>query len=138
MAFELSQIVTELVESVCFGRKLEGGNDCLVNLFGGPAPDGTAVMQEYLQQPDDPLVMDFDAWITDRADGDGQSDSLKQRKVHMNVEGLGLETGEAVGDDVEPFTDSVEMFEPLVQAEVAQVVGDELIAQEAGELLILF
>jgi hypothetical protein len=51
---------------------------------------------------------------------------------------LGLEAGEAVGDDLEPFTDSVEMFEPLLQAEVAQVVGDELIAQEAGELLILF
>jgi hypothetical protein len=68
----------------------------------------------------------------------GRANLLKQGKVHMNVEGLGLETGEAVGDDLEPFTDSVEMFEPLLQAEVAQVVGDELIAQEAGELLILF
>jgi len=124
VAFELSQIVTELVESVCFGRKLEGGNDGLVNLFGGPAPYGTAVMEEDLQQPDNPLVMDFDAWITDRADGDGQSDSLKQGKVHMNVEGLGLETGEAVGDDLEPITDGVEMIKPLLQTEVAQVVGD--------------
>jgi hypothetical protein len=68
----------------------------------------------------------------------GRANLLKQGKVHMNVEGLGLKAGEAVGDDLEPFTDSVEMFEPLLQAEVAQVVGDELIAQEAGELLILF
>jgi hypothetical protein len=67
----------------------------------------------------------------------GRANLLKQGKVHMNVEGLGLKAGEAVGDDLEPFTDSVEMFEPLLQAEVAQVVGDELIAQEAGELLIL-
>ena len=68
----------------------------------------------------------------------GRANLLKQGKVHMNVEGLGLKAGEAVGDDLEPFTDSVEMFEPLLQAEVAQFVGDELIAQEAGELLILF
>ena len=61
VAFELSQIVTELVESVCFGRELEGGNDCLVNLFGGPASHGTAVMQQNLEQLDDPLVMEFDA-----------------------------------------------------------------------------
>jgi hypothetical protein len=30
------------------------------------------------------------------------------------------------------------MIEPLLQAEVAQVVGTEFIAQEAGELLVLF
>jgi len=81
-------------------------------------------MQENLQQPNDPGVTEFDAWITDRADGDGQSDSLKQGKVHMNVERLGLEAGEAIGDDLEPFTDGVEMIESLLQAEVVQVVGD--------------
>ena len=68
--------------------------------------------------------MDFDAWKTDRADGDGQSDSLKQGKVHINVEGLRLEAGETAGDDLEPFTDGVEMIESLFQAEVVQVVGD--------------
>ena len=77
VAFELSQIVTELVESVCFGRELEGGNDRFVNLFGGPASDGAAAMQENLLQPDDPQVMDFDARITDGADGDGQSESAE-------------------------------------------------------------
>jgi hypothetical protein len=74
----------------------------------------------------------------DRADGDGQSDSLKQGKVHMNVKGLGLEAGEAVVDDLEPFTDGVEMIESLLQAEVVQVVGDKFIAQQAQELLIPF
>ena len=67
-------------------------------------------MQEKLEQPDDPLVMDFDAWKTDRADGDGQSDSLKQGKVHMNIERLRLEAGEVAGDDLEPFTDGVVRF----------------------------
>ena len=137
MAFELAQVVAELVQSVCFRGELERGEDCLVNLFGGPAADGTAVMQENLQQPDDPGVVDFDAGITDRADGDGQGDPLQQRKVHVNVEALRLEAGEAVGDGLEPFADGIEMIEAFLQAEIAQVVGTEFVAQEAGELLVL-
>jgi len=37
---------------------------------------------------------------------------------------LRLEAGETAGDDLEPFTDGVEMIESLLQAEVVQVVGD--------------
>ncbi len=80
VAFELAQVVAELVQSVLLRGELERGEDCFVNLFGGPAADGTAVMQENLQQPDDPQVVDFDAGITDRADGDGQGDPLQQRE----------------------------------------------------------
>ena len=65
MPFEFAQIIAELVQSVCFRGKLERGDDGLVNLFGGPAPDGSAVMQENLQKADDPQVMDLDAGITD-------------------------------------------------------------------------
>ena len=42
----------------------------------------------------------------------------------MNIEALGLEAGEAVGDDLEPFTDAVEMIKSLLQAEVVEVVGN--------------
>ena len=81
--------------------------------------------------------MDFDAGIADRADGDGQGDPLQQGKVHMDVEALRLEAGEAIRDGLEPFAHGIEMIEPFLQAEVAQVVGTEFIAQEAGELLVL-
>src|SRR5688572_11684296 len=56
----------------------------------------------------------------------------------MDVEPLGLETGEAVGDDLEAFPHGFEMIESFLQTEVTQVVGAEFIAQEAGELLVLF
>jgi hypothetical protein len=72
--------------------------------------------------------VDFDAGITDRADGNGQGDPLEQGKVDMDVEALSLEAGEAVGNGLEPFADGPEMIEPFLQAEVAQVVGTELIA----------
>ena len=49
VSFEFAQIVLELVESVCFRGKLERGDDCCVNLFGRPAADGIAAMQQHLQ-----------------------------------------------------------------------------------------
>jgi hypothetical protein len=46
VAFQLAQIVAKLVQSVAFGRNLEGGQYGLVDLFGGPAADGVAAMQQ--------------------------------------------------------------------------------------------
>jgi hypothetical protein len=65
MAFQLAQILAELVESVRFRGQLKRSENCLVNLFGRPAADGAAVVQEDLQQPDNPGVMDFDAGVAD-------------------------------------------------------------------------
>ena len=70
VAFQFAQIVAELVQPVGFGRELERGEDGLMDLFGGPAADGIAAVQEHLQEPDDPSVVDLDAGIADRTDGD--------------------------------------------------------------------
>jgi hypothetical protein len=56
----------------------------------------------------------------------------------MDIEVLGLETGKAIGDGLESLTHSIQMIQSLLQAEVAQVVGAEFVAQVTGELLILF
>ena len=56
----------------------------------------------------------------------------------MDVEALRLEGSEAIRDREEPLANGVQMVEPFLEAEVAQVIGTEFIAQEAGELLILF
>src|SRR5580658_9655027 len=81
--------------------------------------------------------MDFDAGITNRTDGDRQSDPLQQGKVHMDVEAPRLEIGETVGDGLESFAHNIEMIESFLQTEVAQVVGTQFVAQKAGELLVL-
>src|SRR5229473_2272890 len=81
--------------------------------------------------------MDFDSGIADRAGSEGQGQPLQQREIHVDVEALSLEPGETVGNDLESFAHSVEVVEPFSQAEVAQIIGAEFVAQEARELFVL-
>ena len=65
MAFELAEIVTELVQTILFRGQLKRREDRLVNLSGGPAADGAAVVKQYFEKADDPGVVDFDAGVSD-------------------------------------------------------------------------
>src|SRR5579864_447149 len=56
----------------------------------------------------------------------------------MDIEALSLETSEAIRDGLESFPHVVEMIETFLEAEVAQVIGAKLVAEEAGELFVLF
>ena len=67
-------------------------------------------------------IVDFDAGIADRADGDGQSNPLQERKVDVDIEPLGLEAGETVGDGLERLTDCIEMVQASLETKVAEVV----------------
>ena len=55
----------------------------------------------------------------------------------MNVEPLGLVRCEAAGDGLELLPDRIEIVQALLETEVPEVVGAELIAQERCELLVL-
>src|ERR1700720_4731208 len=97
----------------------------------------TAAMQEDFEQADDAGVVDLDPGIAHRADGDRQSEALQQRKVDVDIEPLRLEAGKAVGDGLETLADGIEMVQSLFEAEVGEVVGDQLVAQEGGKLFVL-
>jgi len=56
----------------------------------------------------------------------------------MDVQACGLEPGEAIGDGLESFAHGIEVLESFLQAEVAQVIGTKLVAEETRELLVLF
>lgn len=82
--------------------------------------------------------MEFDSGISDRPDGDGQSQALEQREIDMDVQALRLEVGKAVRDGLEFLAHRIQVIQALLEAEVAQVVGAEFVSQKAGELLVLF
>src|SRR5690349_8471276 len=52
----------------------------------------------------------------------------------MGVQALRLKAGKAVRDGLEFLAHRIQVIQPLLEAEVAQVVGTEFDSQEAGEL----
>src|SRR5215831_15416825 len=137
VAFELAQIVAQLVEAVSVGREIERLEDGRVDVAGGPAADLRAGVQKNLEETDDTGVVDFDARVAHRAEGNREGDLLQQRKVGVDVEPLRLETGEPADDAVELVADLVEMIEPLFETEIVEVVGAQFVAEEHRELLVL-
>ena len=83
VGLELAQVVTELVQPVGAVGEVEGGEDGVVDVLGGPATDLTTAVQEDLEEADDAGVVDLDPGIADCADSDwkGEAGSLQQR-VH--------------------------------------------------------
>jgi hypothetical protein len=75
--------------------------------------------------------------IPDRADSDRKGEALEQREVDMNVEPLCLEGSKAPSDGLEALADRVEVVQSLLEAEIGEVVGNQLVAQEGGELFVL-
>src|SRR5208337_727237 len=137
MSLELAQVVAQLVETIGLLREVEGVEDGLMHLPGRPAADLRTAMQEDLEQADDARLVDLEAGITHRADRDRMGEALQQREIDMHVEPLGLQAGEAIGDRLEGGPHGIEMVEPLAQAEVGEIVGDQLVAQEGREFLVL-
>src|SRR5947207_14542085 len=100
MTFQLAQVVAELIQTVGFGGKFDGGEHGLVNLFGRPAADGAATMEEDFHQASDPRFMDLDSGIADGADGHRESQPLQPREIHMDVMPLVLALGETTDNDL--------------------------------------
>src|SRR5580704_4507609 len=112
VGFEFAQVVAELVEPVGAVGEVEGGEDGVVDLPGGPAADLTTAVQEDLEEADDTGVVDLDSGIADRANGDWKAEALQQREVDVDVEPLRLETGETAGNGLEALADGIEMVQP--------------------------
>ena len=70
MAFELAEIVAQLVQAIGTGGEVEAGENGVVDLLGGPAAHLGAAMQEDFEEADETGVVDLDPGIANRADGD--------------------------------------------------------------------
>ena len=80
--------------------------------------------------------MDFDAGDFSLAGGDRQSHPLKQREVDVNVQGLRLEAGEAIGNGDKSLPQPLQILQPFVQAKIFHSVYTDLDPQKGAELLI--
>src|ERR1700745_982110 len=138
MAVQLAQVIAQLVQAIAPLRETEGGQDGLMYLLGGPATDVCATVQKDFHQPDDARLVDLDAGIEHRADGDRQGDALQEGKVHVNVEPLGLEGRETAGDGLQFLPDGFEIVQALPEPEVLEVVGAELVTRNVENFSYCF
>src|SRR6516162_5943052 len=136
MGFELPEVVTELGEGIAFGGELEGRKDGLMDLSGAPSAElGTVVKQDF-HKTEHAGVLDFDAGDLGVSGRDGKSQTLEEGEVDVDIQGLGLELSQMVGDRGEGLTDSFQVIQGFFQSEVFEVIAEDLQAQEGGELLI--
>src|SRR5262252_3126663 len=105
-----------------------------MNFVGCPPADLAPSMQENFEEADHTRVMDFDARITDRADGNRQGDALQEGKIDVDVEPFGLEASEAADDRLELVAGMIKIVQPFLDSEVVEVVGAQFVAQERQEL----
>src|SRR5258705_10595282 len=67
----------------------------------------------------------------------GRARRCSSGKSTVDIEPLRLEAGKAIGDGLETLADGIEMVQSLFEPEVGEVVRDQLVAQEGGELFVL-
>ena len=103
-----------------------------MDLPGRPTPDRDAAVEQDLHEPNHPGVVDFDAGKPGGACRDGQRQTLEERELDVDVEALRLEGGEAVGDRQEFLAYGGHVLQTLLQSEIGQIVGADLIAQEGS------
>ena len=108
-----------------------------MDLPGGPTADRRAAVEQHLHEPDHARVVDLDAGKLGGSHRDRQRQTLQERELDVDVQALRLEGGEAVGDRQELLAHGGQVVQALLQPEIGQIVGADLIAQEGGELLVL-
>ena len=132
MSFQLAQVVSQLGKRVAFGAECEAGKNRLMDIAGTPAQDSGAAMQQHLHQAQHAGIVEFDAGGFMLAGGNGQGQALEEGELDVDVERLGLESREAVGDGTEDSAHLVEMVEALGEPEIPEIVAERLQPQESG------
>src|SRR5438309_10665818 len=108
-----------------------------MNCCGGPAADGGATVEEDFEQAYHPEVVNLQTGDAGGPLLQGLSQVLEEGEIDMDVECRSLQGGEAVQHAQEATAYGGQMLQSFLQAEVAEVVGADLGAQEGQELLIL-
>ena len=136
MGFEFSQIIAQLSEGV--GLEMVSTGYQLMNLGGAPSRHLSAAMEQNFHQPNHASVVDLNSGNFAFAHHDGQGQALEQSEVDMHVEGLSLESGEAVGDLTEDLTHRGEVINRFLQMKVREVIAAHFASEESEKLLVLF
>jgi hypothetical protein len=85
-------------------------------------------VEQDLHEPQDSGVVDLDTGEVCGTDDDRESKTREQGEVDVGIQTAGLKLGEAIGDGEEGRADLRKVIETLLQVEVGEVVGADLVA----------
>ncbi len=108
-----------------------------MQIGGSPCGDAGPGVHHDFHDSDDSGVVELDAGDFGTTDDHRQSNALKKRKVHVNVEGLSLEGGKSIGYRHEGVAHSGQVVQAFLEGEVLEVIGTQLVAKKGLKLLIL-
>jgi len=80
------------------GLEVEGFEKGLMEVRGSPGGDTGSRMDEYFHEANQAGIVNFDACDFGMAGGDGESQTLEQREIDMDLESVSLEGCETVSD----------------------------------------
>src|SRR4029453_1248275 len=109
-----------------------------MNLGGAPSRHLSAAVEQNFHQPNHAGVVELNAGNFAFACHHRQGQALEQSEIHMHVEGLSLESREAVSDLTENLTHRREVIERFLQVKVREVVAAHFASEESEKLLVLF
>jgi hypothetical protein len=117
--------------------EMVSSQDQLMDLAGAPARHLSAAMEQNFHQSNHASVVDLNAGNFALATDNRQSQALEQREVDRHVEGLSLESTEALSNLTEDLTHCGEIIESFLQMKVNQIVAAHFASEESEKLLVL-
>jgi len=136
MGFHFAKVIAELGDGIGVGGQAEGGEDGLMDVGGSPSVELCAAVQQNLHQSHHPRVVNPDAGDFDFAFRYRQSHPLEHRKVDVNVQGLGFETGKSIRNGYKFAAQGFQVLQAFVQAQILHPVYADFHAQESAALLV--
>lgn len=138
MGFHFTQVITELGERIGRGLETKGFEKSLMEITSSPRGDTGAGMNEHFHEADQAGIVDFNSWDFGMAGDDGESQTLEQREIDVDLKGFRLKGGEAVDNGQEFGAYGCQMLDSLFEEEVLQVIATDLDSQEGLKFFILF
>jgi hypothetical protein len=116
----------------------KGFEKSLMEITSSPRGDTGAGMDEHFHEADQAGMVNFDSCNFGMAADNRKGQTLEQREIHMDLEGLCLKGGETVSDGKEMGSYRCQMLDSLFEEEVLEIIATDLDSQEGLEFLILF
>jgi len=120
------------------GLEAEGFQKSLMEITSSPRGNAGAGMNEHFHEADQAGTVDFDPWDFAMAGDNRESQALEQREINVDLEGLCLKGGEAVGNGQEFRAYCCQVLDSLFEKEVLEIIATEFDSQEGLEFFILF